>query len=131
MTAAHKGRPRVLEVICTIRAPAHSANMGRVRGKTTRTASAVFPNMGKVQIIESLPARVLLLPGSSWLSKEFQKERKWKQSQCRKFARIVERSKLDVESRREKKEQQNKLAMTIARGPGSPERRPGVDDGYE
>ena len=46
-----------------------------------------------------------------WLSKEFQKERKWKQSQCRKFARIVERSKLDVESRRIKRDQQEKLAI--------------------
>ena len=46
-----------------------------------------------------------------WLSKEFQKERKWKQSQCRKFARLVERSKLDVESRRIKREEQQKLAI--------------------
>ena len=46
-----------------------------------------------------------------WLSKEFQKERKWKQSQCRKFARIVERSKLDVESKRIKRKEQEKLAI--------------------
>ncbi|QDZ22258.1 P-loop-containing nucleoside triphosphate hydrolase [Chloropicon primus] len=46
-----------------------------------------------------------------WLAKEFQKERKWKQSQCRKFARIVERSKLDVDSRRVKREQQQVLAI--------------------
>ena len=46
-----------------------------------------------------------------WLSKEFQKERKWKQSQCRKFARLVERSKLDVESRRITREEQQKLAI--------------------
>ena len=46
-----------------------------------------------------------------WLSKEFVKERKWKQTQCRKFARLVERSKLDVESRRVRREEENKLAL--------------------
>ena len=71
------------------------------------------PNAGHIVTSKPLPAYPepkrnkahwdYLMDEMCWLAKEFQKERKWKQNQSRKFARLVERSKLDVESRRLKR----------------------------
>jgi len=46
-----------------------------------------------------------------WLAKEFQKERRWKQTQSRKFSRLIARSKLHIESRKEKRAMQDKQAV--------------------
>ena len=60
--------------------------------------------------------RDFLLGEMVWLAKEFQKERRWKMSQSKKFALIVKKSKLDVGSRAEMRRlQEEKSLRKLAR----------------
>ncbi len=61
--------------------------------------------------------RDFLLGEMVWLAKEFQKERRWKMSQSKKFALVVKKSKLDVGSRAElRRQQEEKSLRKVARG---------------
>ena len=61
--------------------------------------------------------RDFLLDEMVWLAKEFQKERRWKMSQSKKFAHIVKKSNLDVESRvKLRRQEEEKNLRKVARG---------------